>query len=173
MQKNIILSISAVFMQIFRLVIALFAVIQIVVVLVYYFKSASLNEIIGQIQSFSVQYEGLNIYELTTSSPWLAFFLLLHNVTILLLLFIMLGQGIRIVKNIHSLKTFTIDNIKAFNRISQIAILLIIINFIKLSPDKIAVGIEFNYIFLAFGAIILTQVFKEGHRLLEDNELTV
>jgi len=28
-------------------------------------------------------------------------------------------------------------------------------------------------LFLAFGAIILTQVFKEGHRLLKENELTV
>lgn len=173
MKKNVILSISAVIMQVFRVGIALIASLQILLFVATLIKSLPVKEIINQSESLIFNQSGFQIYELTASSPWLAFFIILQNLIILILLFNILGFGIDIVKNIHSLKTFAMDNIKAFEKISQLSVLLVIFRLIKLSPEKISVGIEFNYVFLAFGAIILTQVFKEGHRLLKENELTV
>ncbi|HEY9885807.1 MAG TPA: DUF2975 domain-containing protein, partial [Vampirovibrionales bacterium] len=88
-------------------------------------------------------------------------------------LFSILGFGIDIIKNIRKNRTFSGLNIKAFDKISQLAVILFFVQFLKLTPNRLGIAIEFNYLFLAFGTIILTQVFKEGHRLLEENELTV
>lgn len=173
MKKNVILSASAIIMQVFRVLIALIASLQILIFIGSLLNNLSLEKLIIQSQELLSNQSGLGIIDLTTISPWLAFFIVLQYLIILILLFNILGYGIDIVKNIHSLKTFTKDNISAFYKISQLSVLLVIIKFIKLSPDKIGLGIEFNYVFLAFGAIILTQVFKEGHRLLQDNELTI
>ncbi|WP_375579808.1 hypothetical protein ABWH96_01635 [Marivirga tractuosa] len=173
MKKNVILSASAIIMQVFRVLIALIASLQILIFIGSLLNNLSLEKLIIQSQELVSNQSGLSIIDLTTISPWLAFFIVLQYLIILVLLFNILGYGIDIVKNIHSLKTFTKDNISAFYKISQLSVLLVIIKFIKLSPDKIGLGIEFNYVFLAFGAIILTQVFKEGHRLFQDNELTI
>ncbi|WP_296621748.1 hypothetical protein [Marivirga sp.] len=173
MKKNVILSASAIIMQIVRVLIAVIASLQILIFIGSFTNSLSLDKLIVESQELVSNQDGFNIIDLTTISPWLAFFIVLQNLIILVLLFNILGYGNDIVKNIHSLKTFTKDNIKAFDKISQLSVLLVIVKFIKLSPDKIGIGIELNYVFLAFGAIILTQVFKEGHRLLTENELTV
>jgi hypothetical protein len=173
MKKNIILSISVVFMQIARILIAIIASLQVVIFVGALIKNTPISEIIIQNGDLLINQNGLSIFELTRNSPWLSFLIILQNIGVLMVVFTILGYCINIVRNIHSVKTFTIDNVNAFHKISQLSIILILIKLIKLSPDKIGLGIDFSYIFLAFGAIILTQVFKEGHRLLQENELTV
>jgi hypothetical protein len=173
MKNNIILSVSTVILQIFRVVISIGAAVQILIFIGASINNLAWEDVISVSESLVQTQSSYSLYELAVSNFWLAFFITLQNIVLIIILFQILGYGVDIIKNIHSLKTFTKDNIKAFSRISVLAIALVLVNFLKLSPERIGFTIEFSYVFFALAAIILTQVFKEGQRLLEENELTV
>lgn len=174
MKKNIILSASLVSMQILRVLISLFAAILVLIVVGSLINEFPMQENILEMQGlvFSDS-NGLQVSELQETNQWLLYVILFQNLLTLALLFSILGYGVDIIRNIQRNKTFSKLTIKAFDKVSQFAVILFFVQFIKLSPDRVGIGFEFSYLFLAFGAIILTQVFKEGHRLLKENELTV
>jgi hypothetical protein len=173
MKSNIILSISTALMQVARVAIALLAAI-----LILMFIGSFINDSIN-LPEFAKSVSVLNIepshtlYTLKEGNFWLSVFVILQRLLILIAWFQILGYGRDIMNNIKSIKTFAKDNVIAFSKISGLAIWLLIIHFILLSPDRISLSIKFDYLFFAFGAIILTQVFKQGQKLLEENELTV
>ncbi|WKV13418.1 DUF2975 domain-containing protein [Marivirga harenae] len=173
MKSNLILSISAALMQVARVVIALLAGLIIVMFIGSFVNDTIvLSEFLKSV-SLSGTGSGHIVYNLREGNFWVSFFVIIQNLAILIVWFLILGYGKEIMINIKSIRTFAKDNVKAFSRISSLALLLVIIQFIALSPGKIGLKIEFSYVFFAFAAIILTQVFKEGQRLLEENELTV
>lgn len=174
MKKNLVLSSSAFAMQFVRIIISLFAAIHVLIFVGSFTNDFPINQNINELKALVFSNPGgLKIHELSNENQWLSYTVILQNVITLSLLFAILGHGINIIRNIQHEKTFSKSNILAFDKVSQLAVILFVIQFLKLGPDKIGIGFEFSYLFLAFGAIILNQVFKEGHRLLEDNELTV
>ncbi|SMG52566.1 Protein of unknown function [Marivirga sericea] len=174
MKKNIILSGSLISMQILRILISLFAAIHVLIVVGFFINDLPMQEITSDFQSLIYNSKsGLQIQEFPESQHWLSFLLIVQSLSTLALLFSILGYGIDIIRNIGRKKTFTDLNIEAFDKVSQLAVILFFLQLLKLSPGRIGLAIEFNYLFMAFGAIILAEVFKEGHRLLEENELTV
>ena len=174
MKKNIILSVGLFTMQILSILISLFAAILVLIFVGSLVNDFPLQENLLEIQSLVLNESGgLQLHELQTTNKWLLYVIIFQNLLTLTLLFSILGYGIGIIRNIQRNKTFSKPTINAFDKVSQLAIILFFVKFIKLSPIKVGIGFEFSYLFLAFGAIILTQVFKEGHRLLKENELTV
>jgi len=174
MRKNVVLSVSTMIMQIIRVLISLSAAIQVVLLIGFFINDMPMQEIIPEFQKLIYNSNnGLQIQEFPENHHWLSYLLIAQNLLTLVLLFSILGYGIDIIKNIGKRKTFTDLNIEAFDKVSRLAVILFFLQLLKLSPGRIGLAIEFNFLFLAFGSIILTQVFKEGHRLLEENELTV
>jgi hypothetical protein len=115
----------------------------------------------------------LGLSEYASTKPFQFVFSLLQNIVILFLVFKILGKLLKITRSIDNLKTFALGNAKAFHDISIYAFLIFCIQIIKILPEKISLGIHFEPLVAAALAFILSEVFKEGHQLMEDNELTV
>ena len=173
MKNNTILSISTVVIQVARIAIATLAGLIIVVLIGSLINDPfSLSEFTSTV---SIVNPGLShaLFGLKESNFWISVFVALQNLLILIAWFQLLGYGKTIISNIKSIKTFAKDNVKAFSNISKLAIFLLLIQLVTFSSEQISFSIGFSYVFFAFAAIILTQVFKEGQKLLEENELTV
>jgi len=173
MKKNLVLSSSLFAMQFIRILISLGAALHLVIFVGSFVNDYPVYQNIEELSSAFNNSGGAKILELSEMKNGLTYMIILQNLITLGLLFSILGYGVDIIRNIQRNKTFSESNIKAFQTVSRLAVILFFLQILKLSPDKIGIAIEFNYLFLAFGAIILNQVFKEGHRLLEENELTV
>lgn len=185
MKSNVILSISTALMQVARITIALIASIIILVFigsfinesldLIEIAESLSTSIIDSNFTTYSLKQGSfwLSVFALEERSFWLALFVILQKLLILIIWFQIFGYSKDVMNNIKSIKTFAKDNVMAFSKISRLAIGLLIIHFISLSPERISLSLKFDYLFFAFGAIILTQVFKQGQKLLDENELTV
>jgi hypothetical protein len=98
---------------------------------------------------------------------------LLQNLFLLFFLHKIIVAFTKVIESISSLKTFTAANVKSFQNISLYTLIIFSIQLLKLSPDKIGFSIHFSTIIGSALAIILAEVFKEGQKLLEENELTV
>ncbi|MGJ3234428.1 hypothetical protein [Marivirga sp.] len=173
MKSNIILSISTALMQVARVAIALLAGVLVVLVVGSFVNdSLTLSDLSFQV-SFLDSESAHTIYTVAEDNFWISIIVIIQKLSVLIIWFQILGYGKDIVANIKSIKTFAKDNVKAFSNLSRLSIILLLIHIPTLSSGKIGIRLEFNYLFLAFAAIILTQVFKEGQNLMEENELTV
>jgi hypothetical protein len=176
MNKNLVLKFTSVVFKISRILIALlFAFLLIIGI------GAFINDDFGSgtiIRSGGMEFnspenveEGLSSF--AKSNPVQFVFVILQNMAILVVLFNFFGSLLKIVRSINSLKTFAEGNIKAFKNVSVYAFTIFCLKLIEILPGKISFAIHFEPIVVAAFAFILAEVFKEGHQLLKDNELTV
>lgn len=148
MKKNIILSVSLVSMQILRILISLFAAVHVVIVMGFLVNDFPLQENIFGMQSLIFNNsDGLQIHELQTTNPWLLYVIIIKNLFTLAMLFSILGYGVEISRNIQQNRTFSKLTITAFDKVSQLAVILFFVQFIKLSTTKVGIGFEFSYLF--------------------------
>lgn len=82
-----------------------------------------------------------------------------------------------VISSVENLKTFQNRNIQAFRNMGYAFLLLAVISLITVQsgPDAYTVSfsLKFGYIVLAAGAFLLSEVFKEGHNLYEQNRLMI
>ena len=115
----------------------------------------------------------MSLNEYARQMPLRFIFTLIQNLALLFYLYKITGELSSVIKSINSLKTFTSENILAFKNISLYAIIIFGIQSIIISPDKISFIVHFSTLVGSALAFILSEVFKEGQKLLEENELTV
>lgn len=115
----------------------------------------------------------LGMSEYAASKPIQFSFVLLQNMLLLVLIFQILGSILKVTRSINNPKTFAEENVKAFQKISLYSFLIFCVEIIRVSPDKISFGIHFEPLVASAFAFLLAEVFKEGHQLMKENELTV
>ena len=90
---------------------------------------------------------------------------------------LILNEGLKVIRSIRSLATFKKKNIAAFRRMANVFLLLFFLYmfYLKQSGDGLAFtfSLPLNYLFAVIGCFILAEIFKEGNRLMEENELTI
>jgi len=175
MNKNAILKFTLTVFTILRVLIALFIFCSLFVGLgafvIEEYESGIFFES-GKI-IFNNTVDKMSINEFARQMPIRYTLTLIQNLALLFFLYKIIVALVRVIKSINSLKTFTIENIKAFKNISLHALIIFVIQLVKISPDKISFILHFSTIIGSALAFILSEVFKEGQKLLEENKLTI
>lgn len=101
----------------------------------------------------------------------------LQTVATLLLIFFILKDFVRIIRSVKQFNTFRLENISTFRRIGRLFVVLHVLTSIKfvVVQDKALSEIDFSFtpLVLAMAAFMLAEVFREGNRLYEEEQLTV
>lgn len=103
----------------------------------------------------------------------LFFFSLVKGIVV----FLIFSELIKVVQSIKSLQTFTANNIRAFKNIGIYLLIIFVLNIFALSPGeeayRFSLSIKFYPLIGSLFAFVMAEIFKEGNRLREENELTV
>ncbi len=114
---------------------------------------------------------GISLSELNNI---MMYWLLLRNVVIMILVVIILFKVVRFLKSVRKVKTFYDENIRTFQVIARISFLLAAISFVNFGTvDGVTTThfmLPYRPLLFAFGALVLSEVFKEGKALLEDSK---
>jgi len=119
--------------------------------------------------------------KLTTTTIYLIYF---KFACIFILLFLSIKEFQNIIQSVKRLDTFRLNNILSFRQIGKYSILyftLILLYFILSFNKTLYFGqggfsqtsISFTPLLFAFISFILAEIFKEGNKLQQENELTV
>ena len=119
--------------------------------------------------------------KLTTTTIYLIYF---KFTCIFILLFLSIKQFQNIIQSVKRLDTFRLNNIISFRRIGKYSILYFILTllyFILSFNNTLYFGqggfsqtsISFTPLLFALISFILAEIFKEGNKLQQENELTV
>lgn len=110
-------------------------------------------------------------------NPWGLVVNALLIIAKLILILVIMEQVIKIIESIKSLETFHETNVLSFMTIGHmfIGIFLIGILGIRFTDSGFHLSFHLNLIPLlgTLAAYIMAEVFKEGHRLMEENKLTI
>jgi len=111
---------------------------------------------------------------LKTTSLYLGYFQLS---AILFVLFLCAKEFQKILESVKQVKSFEVDNIKSFRRIGKfVFIYALLSSFQILNYDKgyfHGFGISLTTLSIVLLAFIMAEVFKEGHALKQENDLTI
>ena len=148
--------------------------------------SASTTFSIGLNKSYSDKWEDPynEVYvleKLTTTTIYLIYF---KFTCIFILLFLSIKEFQNIIQSVKRLDTFRLNNILSFRQIGKYSILyfiLTILYFILNFNNTLYFGqggfsqtsISFTPLLFALISFILAEIFKEGNKLQQENELTV
>jgi len=175
MNKNVVLKFTLVVFTISRVLVALFFFCSLFIGLgafvIQEYESGIFFESGKVILNNTVDKMSMN--EFARQMPIRYVFTLVQNLAVLFFLYKIIVALVRVIKSINSLKTFTIHNIEAFKNICLYALIIFGVQLIKISPEKIGFIIHFSTIIGSALAFIISEVFKEGHRLLQENKLTI
>lgn len=111
------------------------------------------------------------------SSTFNTVFFSVRSMLISLLLLLALQSLVRIIQSIRSLSAFREDSIRHFKRIAGLMLTSFIISSFGMSFVDASLSLKFSpelqYLLFALVSMVLAEVFKEGNRLWEDNQLTI
>lgn len=122
---------------------------------------------------FNESPNAMSMNEFAQNNPVKFIFSLAQNLILLYFLYKIVANLKKVIKSINSLKTFAEGNIKAFQNISLYAFIIFCVQITKILPEKISLGFHFEPLIGAALAYVLAEVFKEGHQLMKESELTV
>ncbi|MEX0968453.1 MAG: DUF2975 domain-containing protein [Bacteroidia bacterium] len=96
---------------------------------------------------------------------------------ILLVLLYIFQRALRIIRSMKSLQTFRDNNVRQFQKIGSAFLVLALFNtfyFMEVSGHAVInFMVPFNSLLAALLGFLLAEIFKEGNRLMEENQLTV
>ncbi|SIN66165.1 DUF2975 domain-containing protein [Algoriphagus halophilus] len=83
-----------------------------------------------------------------------------------------------IIRSIENFDTFNIQNATALRKLGNLVLILFALQLIKFLPQTgggfdIKIGIEFGTLLMALIFYILSEVFREGNKLQEEQNLTI
>ena len=152
----------------------------------YYTGSTSTTFSIGLNKNYSDKWkdpynEVYVLEKLTTTTIYLIYF---KFTCIFILLFLSIKEFQNIIQSVKRLDTFRLNNIISFRRIGKYSILYFILTllyFILSFNNTLYFGqggfsqtsISFTPLLFALISFILAEIFKEGNKLQQENELTV
>lgn len=117
----------------------------------------------------------LTLADLTTASVYFTYLQLLAIMAFVFLIFREFG---RIVNSVSALQTFRNENVEAFRKIGKYLLAVFVISgfqFISAEPASAHISMSFDTtpLILMLVAYVLAEIFKEGNRLYEEEQLTV
>jgi len=90
---------------------------------------------------------------------------------------LIINELIKVIQSIRSLDTFKEKNILAFRRMASIFIALFFIHVFSLTQTEeqfsFSLSLPLQYLLGVIACYILAEIFKEGNRLMEENQLTI
>lgn len=173
--NNKILNLALAISQVMRtfLIFILFVVVVIGIVLII--DSEALPFLTFQDGGFS--YSTNTTDKGTRPEGWLMLFSFIKFSCTIFCSILILTEGLKVISSIRSLETFQKENIQAFRRMASVFLALFILNMFNLENNGDLLSFTFrlplNYLFAVIGCFILAEIFKEGNRLMEENELTI
>ncbi|WP_425392490.1 hypothetical protein [Ekhidna sp.] len=99
------------------------------------------------------------------------------NLIQILITLLLLSRAIKIIESIKHLKAFVSENILHFKKMGAFFIMLFLVDLISLLPANSGTMVHLEakllYPICALVCFLLSEIFTEGNRLYEENELTV
>jgi hypothetical protein len=87
------------------------------------------------------------------------------------------NEALKVIRSIRSLDTFKKQNIASFRRMAMIFLILFVANMFSFYENGEQLAFRFslplNYLLAVIGCYILAEIFKEGNKLMEENQLTI
>lgn len=114
-----------------------------------------------------------------TSRPegWFLLFTFIELALSILFSILIINEGLKVIRSIRTLDTFKRQNIIAFRRMAYFFLSLFVVHMFSLKESQetftFTFSLPLNYLFAVVGCFILAEIFKEGNRLMEENELTI
>ncbi len=183
MKRNLILNTFTTLLTLGRLLwVFLIALFVLVVASIFinpgYAETTSLTEAFLLMSLESDKPTTLYLSEAVSQHPYLLALLAVISVLKGFVVFLLLSELIKVVRSIKSLKTFTNNNIRSFTSIAIYLLIVFALGAFSLAPGKaesfiFSLSIEFYPLLGALFAFLMAEIFKEGNRLREENELTV
>lgn len=107
----------------------------------------------------------------------LMLFAMLKIAATILCSILIINEILKVIRSIRSLETFKEKNILAFRRMGNIFLAFFFIQMFSLTPNgdqySFSVSLPLFYLFAVMGCYILAEIFKEGNKLMEENQLTI
>ncbi len=143
-----------------------------------YAETISVKQYSFIISSGSEKFTSLNLQEAVNQNPLLISALFIVSLMKGVVVFLIFSELIKVVQSIKSLKTFTNNNIQAFKNIGIYLLIIFALGAISLNIGegdsyRFSFSIKFYPLIGALFALLMAEIFKEGNRLREENELTV
>jgi hypothetical protein len=124
--------------------------------------------------SISIAETGASLSQISNVSFYFHF---LQTVGHFIILILIVNQIIRIIRSVKALETFRDDNSQAFRKIGIYCVTMALLGCIKWLEvgNHERMSFSFGIVPLAFalGAFILAEIFKEGNKLYEAEQLTI
>ena len=125
----------------------------------------------------SISKNDKEVFTLKNLTPFSLYFNYIKTILILGLLFIMTLEFKKILNSVNSLKTFEKDNIISFRKIGKYLLIYFIVTsyyvFRFKEGSTSSLDINLTPLLLIFLCFILSEIFKEGNSLKQENELTI
>jgi hypothetical protein len=127
---------------------------------------------IGRINS-----DGEKQFYLKDLNPASLYFTFFQLVLAAILSLLMVQEVVRILKSVQELKTFTSRNVKSFRSLGYLCLAMAALNSVLvLSTNQDAImsfSPDFTLLTCMLAAFIMAEIFKEGHNLSEQDQLTI
>lgn len=112
--------------------------------------------------------------KLTTTTIYLTYFKIS---CVIILLFLSIKEFQNVIQSVKTLNTFHLNNILSFRRIGKYSIIYFILTFNNTfyfeQGGYSHTSLSFTPLLFAIISFILAEIFKEGNKLQQENELTV
>jgi len=120
-----------------------------------------------------------SVGEGTSQPAGIVIFHIIKNLLMLSVLLYVFYLVEKVLRSVEDLRTFQVENIKNFKQMGVCFVIIAIIDLLQLRMDlggdaiMFGIDVSFAYIISAIGAFLLSEVFREGHELYEQNRLMI
>ena len=176
--NNKILNLAIAVSQVMRSFLVFIFIVVIVLGVILLINSESLPFLGYAEGTFNFSNQGATSDEQSTRPEgWLMIFAMLKMALTILCSILILSEILKVINSIRSLETFKNKNIIAFRRMGNIFLLLFFVQMFSLIPNGDQLSFRFSvplfYLLAVMGCYILAEIFKEGNKLMEENQLTI
>jgi hypothetical protein len=109
--------------------------------------------------------------------PFFFYLIFLKNVGVILFTWIIIREFGKVIRSLQQLETFRSRNVESFRRIARGLLVIFILSGVTFMVVGNTGDFTFNFdltlAFLTLVAFILAEIFKEGNRLYEEEQLTI
>lgn len=109
--------------------------------------------------------------------PLSLYLVYLQYPAMLFLLYLSIREFVKVIKSVGAVETFKNSNIQSFRRIGKYQLFFFVLSIVTYVVFKqgnfLKVSIAFTPLLLSLLAFVMAEIFKEGNKLQEENQLTV
>ena len=176
--NNKILNLTIAIGQVIRSFLIFIFIIVIFIALLHLVNSEALPFLRYENGSFNLSGQGSPMDEIGFKlDGWFLIWTFFKMSSTILCSLLIVTQILKIIRSIKSLETFKQNNINAFRKIAMIFLVIFGLNIFDVTQSSEQLQMTFQlsleHLLAAAACYILSEVFKEGNKLMEDNQLTI